>query len=99
MPSCRAPSPSAAARTTPRAEVEFLHVDGGARSGLGDAVGGVLALVEIAHGQHHVGALGGERCGGLEADSGVGAGDDGRAAGLVGNVCGVQSDIGSPSMV
>ena len=49
---------------------------------------GVLALVEVADGEHDVGALGGERGGGLVAEAGVGAGDDGGAAGLVGNVGG-----------
>ncbi len=54
----------------------------------GDAGGGVLALVEVAHGEHHVGAVRGEGLGGLEAQAGVGAGDDGDAPGLVGNVGG-----------
>ena len=71
-----------------RGQVEFLQRDAGAGAGRGDAVGGVLALVEVADGEHDVRALGGERRGGLVAEAGVGAGDDGRAAGLVGNVGG-----------
>jgi hypothetical protein len=48
----------------------------------------VLALLDVAHGEHHTRALRGERGRGLVAKPGVGAGDDGGAAGLVGNVGG-----------
>ena len=71
-----------------RRQVEFLQLDAGAGRGLLDAVRGILALVDVAYGQHDVRALGGERGGGLEAEAGVGTGDDGGAASLVGNVGG-----------
>jgi hypothetical protein len=47
---------------------------------------GVLALVEIAHRQHDVCTLFGQRGRGLEPEAGVGSGDDRDATGLVGNV-------------
>ena len=50
-----------------RGQVEFLKLDVGAGSGLGDACRGLLALLEIAHGQHDVRPAGGERGGGFEA--------------------------------
>src|SRR4029077_11360257 len=71
-----------------RRQVELLDGDTGAGGGPGDEVGGSLALFDIAHGEHDVCALGGERGGGLVAEPGVGAGDDCRATGLVGNVGG-----------
>jgi hypothetical protein len=69
-----------------RRQVEFLqgHVDVG--TALADQRDGVLALVEVAHRQHDVCALGGECGRGLVAEPGVGAGDDGDATVLVGNV-------------
>ena len=51
-----------------------------------DAVGCLLALVEVAHRQHDVRTLVGEHGGGLEAEAGVGAGHDRHPAGLVGHV-------------
>ena len=53
-----------------------------------DQFGRGLALLEVAYGEHDVGALPGERAGGLIAEPGVGAGDDGGAAGLIRNVGG-----------
>ena len=38
------------------------------------------------HGHHDGGAAGRERAGGFEAEAGVGAGDDGDAVALIGNV-------------
>jgi hypothetical protein len=69
-----------------RGQVEFLQLDVGAGSGRGDACRGLLTLLHIAHGQHDVRPAAGERGGGFEAKPGVGAGDHGGAAGLVGNV-------------
>src|SRR5690242_21302110 len=43
---------------------------------------------DLADGEDDVGALGGQRLGGLETQAGVRAGDDGGAAGLIGNVGG-----------
>ena len=45
-----------------------------------------LALVEVAAGEHDVGAPQRQHPRRLEADAGVGAGDDGGAAGLIGDV-------------
>ena len=44
---------------------------------------GALALLEIAHGEHDVGAVGGERAGGLDAESGGAAGDEDALSGEV----------------
>ena len=52
-----------------RRQVELLHRDDGVRAGRGvDAVGGFLALVEVAHGEHDVRALVGEHGGGVVAE-------------------------------
>ena len=49
-------------------------------------VDGIVALVEIAHRQHRVRTLVGEHGGGSVTDAGVGAGDYGDPAGLIGHV-------------
>ena len=49
------------------------------------------AGVGVAAGQHDLGAVLGERAGGVEADAGVGAGDHGAGAGQVGQVVGVEA--------
>ena len=69
-----------------RGQVELLDRHAGARGGPGDQVGRGLALLEIADGEHDMRALRGECRRGLVAEAGVGAGDDGGATGLVGNV-------------
>ncbi|GFG71966.1 hypothetical protein MSEN_36860 [Mycolicibacter senuensis] len=65
-----------------------MQGDGGTRAALTDAGLGVLALVEVAHRQHHQGAPRRKRSGGFEAEAGVGSGDDGDTAGLVRDVGG-----------
>src|SRR4029077_20430949 len=69
-----------------RRQVERLHVDVCVWMGGVDAGGGVLPLAAVAYRQHHVRALGGQGGGGLEAEAGIGTGDDGGAASLVGNI-------------
>lgn len=71
-----------------RGQVKLLKLYFGAGGGLGDACRRLLALVEVAHSQHHVCTMGGKRCGGLESKSGAGPRDDGGPAGLVRNVGG-----------
>src|SRR5262249_34610831 len=71
-----------------RGQVEFLQGNFGAGVALDDKSRGLFALVETAYGHHNVGALGGERGGGLVTQPSVGAGDNGDAAGLVGDVGG-----------
>ena len=57
-----------------RGQVE-LHSTVQMRPGL--LIGRLLARVEVAAGEHDLGAVLGERRGGVEADAGVGAGDHG----------------------
>jgi hypothetical protein len=46
----------------------------------GDAGGGLLALLDVPHGQHHRRAARGQDLGGLEPEAGIGAGDHGEPA-------------------
>ena len=70
-------------------EIESLYLDGRLRGARADLLGGRLALGHVAHGEGDLGTVAGERQCGLEAQAGVGAGDDGPAAGLVGDIrCG-----------
>ncbi len=71
-----------------RRQVELLQHDVGVWARGGDPRGGVLALVEIADRQHHVGPVRGQCESGLVAETGVGSGDDGDTPRLVGNVRG-----------
>ena len=71
-----------------RCQVEFLQRDVGIRGAPLNQQCGILAFVEVAHREDDVRALFGQRGCGLEAEAGVGAGDDGDATGLVRNVGG-----------
>jgi hypothetical protein len=53
-----------------------------------DVGASTLALAEVAHRQHHRGVLRREFASGLEPEPGVRSGDDGDAAGEVGDVVG-----------
>ncbi len=69
-------------------QVELTHLDL-AGCGAGHAVGGGLALSDVAHGQDDVSTDPGQFSGGHLAQTAVGAGDDGGAPGERGQVrCG-----------
>ena len=69
-----------------RSEVEDLDVDLGARRGGPDLVCRGSAFVGVPDGKDDSGPAAGEGLGGGQTDAGVRAGDDGNAAGLIGDV-------------
>ncbi len=73
-------------------EVELAELDLGAGDRAADAVDGAFAPCLVAGGDDDGGPVAGELERGGEADAAVGAGDDGAAAGLVGDVGDVPAD-------
>jgi len=65
-----------------RGQVQLCRGHAALRRAVQDAVRGGLGLRDVAAGQHDGGAAGGEHPRDLEADPGVGAGDDGDPARL-----------------
>ena len=78
MPACIAAPISVA--------VQLLEADDGVGILRPDPIRGLVALVEVAHREHDVGALVSKYRRGVEAEAGVGARHDGEPAGLIGHV-------------
>jgi hypothetical protein len=74
------------ANVVQRRQIQLLDGHDGVGTLRRDPFGGVVALVEVAHRQHHVCALVGEHGCGFVTDTGIGAGDDGDPTGLVRHV-------------